>query len=152
MSKEKFWSEMDDIRAAMLEVAPARFVPMSPYPDAEDGAIWFITAQGTDIVDVLEGGPAKACLIVTGNGDLHARIDGQASVSHDRAKLEELWNPIASSWFDDINDPDIRLVRMVPTEAEVWATQGALGFIVQVAKSKITGEEPDMGDHFKVTF
>lgn len=152
MSKEVFWDEMEDVNAAMLAVGSKRYVPMSPYTDAAAGAIWFITAQGTDAVDAAAGGAADASLIVTGSGDLHARIDGKARLSQDRAKLEELWNPIASSWFDGIDDPDIRLIRFDPTGAEVWNTTGAIGFVIQIAKSKMTGEQPDMGDHFTIAF
>ena len=152
MTKADFWEEMRNVRAAMLAIGNARHVPMSPYPDAGESAIWFITAVGTDLVDSVTAGPADAHLIVTGAGDLHARIDGRASLSTHRAKLEELWNPVAASWFDGIDDPDIRLIRMDPTEAEVWATNGNLGFIVQLAKSKLTGEKPDMGEHFTVSF
>ncbi|MFS4437101.1 pyridoxamine 5'-phosphate oxidase family protein [Paracoccaceae bacterium GXU_MW_L88] len=152
MSEEKFWNELKDVRAAMLGIGDARHVPMSPYADKETGKIWFITAQGTDLVQATESGASDASLIVTGSGDLHARIEGKAALSQDRAKLEELWNAIASSWFDDINDPDIRLIEVTPTEAEVWATGGNLGFLYEIAKSKVTGDKPDMGDHFTLTF
>ena len=90
MSKETFWNRMEDVRAAMLAIGEVQHVPMSPYADAKDGAIWFITAQGTDMVDAIQGGAAKASLIVTGSDDLHARIEGNATLSQDRAKLEEL--------------------------------------------------------------
>ncbi|MGV0877638.1 hypothetical protein V6767_10870 [Martelella sp. FLE1502] len=36
--------------------------------------------------------------------------------------------------------------------AEVWATKGSIGFAIQIAKAKVTDEEPDMGDHFEVRF
>ncbi len=153
MSKETFWNRMEDVRAAMLAIGEVQHVPMSPYADAKDGAIWFITAQGTDMVDAIQGGAAKASLIVTGSDDLHARIEGNATLSQDRAKLEELWNPIAERWFEDgIEDPDIRLIRMDPIYAEVWATKGVMGFMFQIAKAKLTGDRPDMGEHFTLHF
>lgn len=152
LSKERFWDEFKDVRAAMLAVGDARHVPMSPYPDREAGLIWFITAEGTDIVDAAAAGAAEASLIVTGNGSFHARIDGRASLSEDRTKLEELWNPIADAWFDGIDDPDVRLLRLAPATAEFWTTSGAVGFMFQIAKANLTGGEPDIGDHFRLTF
>jgi general stress protein 26 len=152
MLVDKFWTEMGNVRAAMLSVGSARHVPMSPYPRPDDGAIWFITAQGTDLVEALQNGENDTSLIVTGEDKIHARIEGSAAVVQDRAKLEELWNPVASSWFDGIDDPDIRLIKVTPATAEVWLTTGSFGFAVALAKSKITGEEPDMGDHFNLTF
>lgn len=152
MHTEKFWKELSDVRAAMLAIGDARHVPMSPYARAEDGAIWFITAQGTALVDALTAGQSDSSLIVTGDNNIHARIEGRAALVQDRAKLEELWNPVASSWFDGIDDPAIRLVKLVPATAEVWLTSGALGFAFELVKSKVTGEQPDMGEHFSLTF
>ena len=56
MSKTEFWNEMNDVRAAMLAIGSARHVPMSPYPNEKDGVIWFISAQGTDLVKAVEAG------------------------------------------------------------------------------------------------
>lgn len=152
MTKERFWEDLGSVRAAMLAIGDARHVPMSPYPDAETGAIWFIGAKGTDLVEALGAGSTAASLIVTGNDKLHARIEGTANLSSNRAKLEELWNLIASSWFEGIDDPDIQLIRLEPSHAEVWATDGALAFMIQIAKAQLTGDHPDMGDHYSVAF
>ena len=149
---DRFWKEMESVHSAMLGVGDARHVPMSPYARMEDRAIWFITAQGTELVDAITRGEVEASLIVTGESNIHARIEGAASIVQDRAKLEELWNPIASSWFDSIEDPDIRLIRLVPTEAEIWLTSGGLGFAFELVKSKLTGKQPDAGEHFSLTF
>lgn len=152
MSVEKFWKEMEGVHSAMLAIGDARHVPMSPYARPDDHAIWFITAQGTALVKALEDGSAEASLIVTGESNIHARIEGAATLVQDRAKLEELWNAIAGSWFDSVDDPDIRLIRMTPATAEVWLTSGALGFAFELVKSKVTGDKPDMGDHYNLSF
>lgn len=152
MLVDQFWKEIKGVNSAMLAIGSARHVPMSPYARQEDSAIWFITAQGTDLVDALAQGESEASLIVTGDNNIHARIEGAAGIVQDRVKLEELWNPVASSWFDGIDDPDIRLIRVIPTAAEVWLTTGALGFAFELAKSKLTGKQPDMGEHFSLAF
>lgn len=152
MLVDQFWKEIKGVNSAMLAIGSARHVPMSPYARQEESAIWFITAQGTDLVTALTKGESDASLIVTGENDIHARIEGAAGLVQDRAKLEELWNPVASSWFDGIDDPDIRLIRLVPTEAEVWLTPGGLGFAFELVKSKLTGKQPDMGEHFSLAF
>ncbi|MGR3411430.1 MAG: pyridoxamine 5'-phosphate oxidase family protein, partial [Paracoccus sp. (in: a-proteobacteria)] len=50
------------------------------------------------------------------------------------------------------NDPDVQLLRMDLSEAEVWATGGNIRFLFEIAKSKVTGAKPDMGDHYSLTF
>lgn len=153
--KETFWDRLEDINAGMLGLnATARFLPMSHYADDDTNTLWFITAKGTDLVKALQGGPQDGTHIVSSEKKgLYARIAGRLSLSDDKEQLDELWNTIASSWFEDgPQDPDVQLVRMDLTDAEVWATEGSLSFLYEIAKSKVTGSKPDMGDHFSLTF
>ncbi len=151
--KETLWTRLDDVRAAMLDAGGGRFVPMSPYADRDEGAIWFITAEGTDVAYAAEAGAHASLLIAESGANLYADIDGDLSAVKDDAKLRELWNPIASTWFEEgIDDPDIRLVKMTPRKAEMWATDGAAGFLYEIAKAKLTDGQPDMGTHGTVTF
>ncbi len=43
-SKTAFWDRMDDVHAGLLTAEAERAVPMSPYADRDENAIWFITA------------------------------------------------------------------------------------------------------------
>lgn len=151
----QFWSRLDDIKSGMLGVTQdARLVPMSHYTDRKVGVLWFITAKDTDLAHSVSSGPQEAMHVVSDGGQgLYARIHGTLSLSDNRAKLDELWNAVASSWFEDgKQDPDVQLLRLDLSEAEVWATGGSMSFLYQIAKSKITGDKPDMGDHYTLTF
>ena len=151
----QFWSRLDDINSGMLGVTQdARLVPMSHYTDRKVGVLWFITAKDTDLARSVASGPQQTMHVVSDGGQgLYARIHGTLSLSDNRAKLDELWNAVASSWFEDgKQDPDVQLLRLDLSEAEVWATGGSMSFLYQIAKSKITGDKPDMGDHYTLTF
>ena len=151
----QFWSRLDDINSGMLGVTQdARLVPMSHYTDRKVGVLWFITAKDTDLARSVASGPQEAMHVVSDGGQgLYARIHGTLSLSDNRAKLDELWNAVASSWVEDgKQDPDVQLLRLDLSEAEVWATGGSMSFLYQIAKSKITGDKPDMGDHYTLTF
>lgn len=151
----QFWSRLEDINSGMLGVTQdSRLVPMSHYTDRKVGVLWFITAKDTDLARSVASGPQDAMHVVSDAGQgLYARIHGTLSLSDNRAKLDELWNAVASSWFEDgKQDPDVQLLRLDLTEAEVWATGGSMAFLYQIAKSKITGDKPDMGDHYSLTF
>jgi len=151
---DQFWSRLDDVNAGMLGTTEdPRVVPMSHYADRDQSALWFITAKGTDLAKSLAGGAKPAIHVVSDAGEgLYTRIDGQLSLSDDRAKLDEIWNAVASSWFEGgKEDPDIQLLHMDLSGAEVWATGGSLTFLFQIAKSKVTGDKPDMGEHYTLT-
>ena len=151
MSEAAFWSEMEDIRTAMLAIGKAPHVPMTAHTDVSDRAIWFITARGTDLEQAAEPG-AEASLIVTGREDMHARIEAVAAVVQDRSRLERMWSPVVAAWFDGIDDPDICLIRVEPRRAEVWLPKGGMGFAWEIAKARATGDKPHAGEHFDLTF
>lgn len=153
--RDLFWKRLEDVTAGMLGCEPDwRLVPMSHHTDPDGAALWFITAAGTDLTDALSGGPQKAVHAVSSQGGkLYARIEGQLELSNDEAKLDEVWNAIASSWFENgKRDDDVRLLKLTLQSAEVWTTEGGVAFFYQIAKSKLTGSKPDMGDHFEVDF
>lgn len=150
-----FWDRLEDINSGMLGLTEdVRLVPMSHYPEPEANILWFITAKDTDLARSVAGGGKPALHVVSDAAEgLYARIDGTLSLSNDGAKLDELWNAVASSWFEDgKRDPDVQLMRFDMTEAEVWATGGKLAFIYEIAKSKVTGQKPDMGEHYTLRF
>lgn len=153
--RETFWKRLDGINAGMLgSTEELNFVPMSHYADPDAGALWFISAHGTDLVSAAEAGPYEAMhLIADGSAKLWARIEGTLELSNDRAKLDEIWGRVAAAWFDEgEQDPDVRLLKLTLNSAEVWATTGGLGFLYEIAKANLTSAKPDIGEHFTLTF
>ncbi|AXC51228.1 general stress protein [Paracoccus suum] len=151
--RAQFWKRLEGINAGMLgATSDLKLVPMSHTADPDQHALWFITAAGTHLVEQTEGGAQDALYVVAeGSGKLYARIEGKLERSGDQAKLDEIWNTVAASWFEDgKQDPDVRLLKLAISRAEVWTTTGGLGFLYELAKNKLTGAEPDMGEHFFV--
>ena len=120
--RDTFWKRLDGINAGMLGCAPDwRLVPMSHYADPDEDALWFITADGTDLVKAVEGGPQQAVHVVSEGGDkLYARMEGTLELSNDKTKLDDIWNAVASSWFEDgKQDDDVRLLRLYEGTSEI---------------------------------
>ncbi|OAN79350.1 general stress protein [Sulfitobacter sp. EhC04] len=152
--RKEFWDRMDDVRSGMLGATGARSVPMSHFVDDDTpGTLWFITAKGTDIAKSAASGAEAEYIVSSKDEHLYARIHGRITVSQDVAQLDDIWNAFAAAWFEgDQNDPDIQLVRMDLSEAEVWMTDGNLKFLFDVARANVTGKKPDMGQHGTLTF
>lgn len=154
MSKTEFWDRIATVNAGMLAPEGSdRWVPMSHHADPAGNRLWFITAKGTDIVDHLEAGPTACAYVLADNAKgLFAQVTGKLALSDDRAKLEELWGVIVETWFEGgIDDPAVRLMSMEVTGGEVWLTPtSGIRFMFNIAKARITGDDPDMGEHFSL--
>lgn len=151
--REEFWDRLEDCRSGLLDIK-GRAVPMTHNLEPEDGNIWFLTAKGTEMAAAAEQGESCRYLVCDDANAIYAVVEGALAVSTDRAKLDEVWNAMASAWFEEgKQDPDLVLIRLRPAKAEVWlGPESGFKFLWSVAKAKVTGEEPDFGTHFNLAF
>ncbi len=152
-----FWDRLSDLRAGMVGIGGTdRLIPMSHTVDRKAGCLWFITAHGTELADAVESAPRDALFSVSSDKHgLYSHAHGTLSLSHDQAKLDEIWNAVAASWFDDgRRDPDVRLLCLKLREAEVWSTTtSSMAFLYQIAKANASREaKPDVGDNYTLRF
>ena len=155
--KEEFWTRMQVVRSGMLGIkGHGRLVAMSPYVDKDlPGAIWFVTAKGTELGKSVAMGQQAAQLVLSDDAaGLYADIEGTLSHSTDKAELDEIWNTIASAWFEKgKEDPDVCLMQFAPAIAEISVTTtSGVKFLYQIAKANLTGDEPDIGSKGSITF
>lgn len=156
-AKADFWDRVDDVQAGMLGVADSgKLVPMSPALRKDrDGKIWFIAAKGEDIVNAVSTGAQDAKFVIAdAKSGLYANIDGSLAHVDDKVILDELWNVVASAWFDDDqDDADVRLLCLTPRTSATWfSTTSGVKFLFEIAKANLTDKEPDMGYKADLTF
>ncbi|MCF6445280.1 pyridoxamine 5'-phosphate oxidase family protein [Nereida sp. MMG025] len=150
---ETFWDRLSNIRAGMLSPNTAAPRPMAHTAKKDDNAIWFITADGTDVADAAKVGDTGLYQVACAKGQLYAWVKGTLSLETQPEKLDEIWSPMAAVWFDDgRSDDDIRLVRFTPSSGEAWTTDGNGKALFEFAKSQITGTQPDVGDQGNLMF
>lgn len=152
----RFWDRLSAVNAGLLgtESGAARMVPMSHQLRDGDATIWFITARDTDLAEAAEQGRIAASYsIAEGSEGLYAVVHGALIQNNDAALRDELWSTVADSWFKGgKNDPDVCILGLVPKSAEVWLTPtSGLSFAFNVVRAQVTGEQPDMGSHGKLS-
>ena len=80
----------------------------------------------------------------------------------DRAKLDGLYECIlcafrqlfstpAKAWWDWAEDPNIRVLKISPDDAEFWDSPGSIISYVKMAAAAISGTRPNLGDNRKVS-
>ena len=80
----------------------------------------------------------------------YVSVSGSAVISNDRAKIKQLFSTPAKAWWDSADDPNIRVLKITPEDAEFWDSPGTLTSYVKMTAAAFTGARPDLGDHHKV--
>jgi general stress protein 26 len=74
-------------------------------------------------------------------------LNGRATLNRDRAKIDRLWNPGASAFFDGKDDPNVAALRFEVDEGEYWdAPRGRVGALVALVRAAVGGDDA-AGDH-----
>ncbi len=142
---------VDDIKVCMfctnVTDMPFRTRPMSTLDVDDEGNLWFFSSKASDKNDEIKNDDTVQ-LLYAKNSDSHfLTITGKAQIVNDQKKKDELWNPIAKTWFPGgKEDPDLCLVKITPGEAHYWDTiNGKMITLLKMVTSAVTGNPSDVG-------
>jgi len=148
---EKIKELAEDINICMfcthLDQQPFQTRPMGTQKVDEDGTFWFLSAEESDKNQEIKQDD-KVQLIYSKPSDTHfMTVYGTASVSKDKKKIEELWNPFAKAWFKEgKDDPRLTVISVKPESAYYWDTKfGKMVTLLAIAYSTVTSKEIDAG-------
>ncbi len=114
--------------------------PMAVQEIDDDGNFWFLSANDSHKNNELIHDPFVHLLF---QGSAHSdflNIYGIASVSEDRTKIKDLWEPVLKAWFTEgENDPRISIIKVEPVEGYYWDNKhgNAIAFVKQLAGAAI---------------
>ena len=90
----------------------------------DEGNLWFLSANDSHQNKELALDPSVKLYF---QGSAHSdflQLTGRATISTDRAKIKELWEPIIKTWFTEgVEDPRITVIKVTPTEGYYWDTK-----------------------------
>lgn len=98
--------------------------PMSVQQVDAAGHIWFLSAEDSHKNEELAR-DRSTTLYFQGSAQSHFLIlRGSATISRDKEKIKELWEPIAKTWFTEgVDDPRITVISFAPSEGYYWTTK-----------------------------
>lgn len=95
--------------------------PMSVRKVDELGRLWFLSAVDSHKNAEIAHDPNVRLFF---QGSAHSdflELAGRATVSRDRAMIDELWNPLIGTWFTGgKEDPRITVLMVEPAEGYYW--------------------------------
>jgi general stress protein 26 len=126
--------------------------PMSTQAAEFDAEVWFFTNDNSHKIEEIEKDDRVCLAYAKPDDNTYVSVSGRAELSKDRAKMEELWNPILKAWFPEgLDDPHICLVKVSVEHAEYWESpSGKLVELFGFVKAIATGEQADWGENKKI--
>lgn len=95
--------------------------PMNVRKVDDTGNLWFLSASDSHQNQELARDPFVRLLFQGSPNSDFLSLAGQATVTTDRAKIEELWEPILKTWFTGgKDDPRITVIKVAPTDGYYW--------------------------------
>ena len=110
--------------------------PMSVQKIDDEGNFWFLSANDSHKNDELVHDPFVHLMF---QGSAHSdflNIYGIGTVSEDKEKIKELWEPILKTWFTEgVDDPRISVIKVEPVNGYYWDNKhgNAVAFVKMVA-------------------
>ena|ERR1044072_3895542 len=119
--------------------------PMAVLKVDDQGALWFLSSVDSHKNQEL-GVDQRVDLYFQGSKHsdfLH--LTGSATLSKDRNMIEELWTPIAKTWFTEgKDDPRITVIKFSPQSGYYWDTKhGNLVAGIKILIGAATGRTMD---------
>ena len=148
---DRVWELMQKISICMLTTHDGKRIrsrPMAAFVRRDEDAVHFLTDAENHKDEEIRDNPNVG--LAFADGSKFVSVSGHASVSHDKAKIKELWGPAAKAWWDSPDDPSIRLLTVTPEDAEFWEGPGKIVGMIKMATAAATGSRPDYGENRKV--
>jgi general stress protein 26 len=150
---DRVWELMKKIGFAMLVTTNGRKLrarPMSACLERENNAIYFLTDARHHKDEEIAANPNVNLSFADVGGQKYVSVTGTAAISNDLARIKQLFSTPAKAWWDSADDPNIRVLKVTPDDAEFWESPGTVISYVKMATAAVTGSRPDMGDNTKV--
>ena len=155
---QKFYELADDIKIAMMTTrrlgGHLRSRAMANQKRADGADLWFVTSEGADKLHEIAHDAHINLSYFRESTMEWISVSGTAAISHDRAKIHELYAEDWKIWFPDEGDPrhgtpdDPRLVLIGVTAHAVEfleVNKPKPVVLFELAKGWITGTQPEVG-------
>lgn len=157
---DKLWTMIKGIRTCMMTtlndngVLHARPMQTMPHAGFEDATLWFFTKADSQKASEIDRHWRVNLAYADPDDQNYVSMSGVAQVVRDKAKIQELWRDILTTWFPKgMDDPELALIKVTVDSAEYWDSPSSLmvhayGYV----KAKVTGEAPKPGDNARIAF
>ena len=124
--------------------------PMAAHVDRTTHAIWFLTDIANHTGDKIAREPQVCLAFADPHDQKYVAVTGRAAISNDRARIRELWSTAARAWWHSADEPSIRVLTVIPEDAQYWDSPGTVMTYVKMLAGIVADRRPSVGDRAKV--
>lgn len=119
--------------------------PMACLKADEEGNLWFLSANDSHKNHEMELDPFVQVLFQGSKHSDFLSVYGIADISKDKAIIDEIWTPLAKTWFTEgKDDPRISVIKVSVTQGHYWDNKhGNAIALVKMAIGAIIGQTLD---------
>jgi len=152
---DRVWDIVEKIGVGMLTTrfsGGLRSRPVEPRLDREAGVIRIVTDVRGFKDDEIEHSPDVGIVVISSADKAYLSITGRAAVTRDPAMAKTIWHKTDDMWWSGPDDPNVRVIVLTPSLAELWdGPSSSMVAAFEMAKAKVTGEKPNLGENRKKT-
>jgi general stress protein 26 len=151
--QDRIWELADKIDVCMFTTwdgGQQHSRPLSARVRRDEHAVYFLVDVGGEKNGQIARYPAVSCAWADNGNYKYAVMSGEAQLSNDREHIAKLWSKFDEAWWENAQDPTIRLLTLKPDNGELWDSPGKAVALVKMAVALVTGGAPKMGDNAKV--
>jgi general stress protein 26 len=98
--------------------------PMNVREVDSAGDLWFLSAVDSHLNEELALDPSVTLYLQGSPQSDFLQINGRATVTTDKDRIKDLWNPIIKTWFTGgVDDPRITVLKVTPSDGYYWDTK-----------------------------
>ena len=124
--------------------------PLAATVEKDERAIYFLTDINGQKDEQIDNFPIVTLAFADHTHSKYVSITGKATMSNNRKQIKELWSPFAKAWWEGPDDPAIRVIKVVPQDAELWDSPGRIVTTISMLAAAVTGRSPRIGENAKV--
>jgi len=119
--------------------------PMAPELIDDNGVFWFLSANDSHKNKEITLNPAVQLLFQGSAYSDYLSLSGEVTISTDKDKIDELWDPMMKTWFTDgKDDARITVLKFTPAQGYYWDTKHSMAVaLVKRAYGAVVGETYD---------
>lgn len=121
--------------------------PMATQTVDADGTIWFFASKDNAEITQIMSNPEVQLIYSNPSKNEYLSLEATASITRDQRKIDELWSPLAKTWFHEgKDDPKLVLITVTVNGGKYWDTKhGKMVSIAKIAIGAVTGKTMDDG-------